>query len=151
MIGVVVLILEQSTWQWETTCYLPFILEWMVLPESRWFNPVIFWESKSSPFSALSLGILRLRSLTITVLCFRTCLCSGQFPFHCWVWSPAYLRDNCLIMPDPTEWLQLWRHCSPGEPATCFSLCNTQIFRFFSQLVCIANSSSWLPPHPECF
>lgn len=43
--------------------------------------------SNSSPYGALSLGILRLRSLCITILCFClglvlinvACLCSGQF------------------------------------------------------------------------
>lgn len=84
--------------------------------------------NNSSPFGALSLGILKLSSPSITILCFclgfvftnGACLCSGQFPFHCWVWFPAYFKDNWLV-PDPPEWLQLWRHCSPGEPATCFS------------------------------
>ena len=34
------------------------------------------------------------------------CLCSGQFFFRCWVWFPAYCKDN-LLVPGPTEWLQL--------------------------------------------
>lgn len=133
----------------------------MVPPKLRWFNPFFSCESilnNSTPFGTLSLGILRLRSLSVTILCFclglvlvnGACLCSGPFLFRCWVWFPAYCKDN-LLVSDPTEWLQLCKALSAlqGSQLPASPCAITRFCLFLPSCLCckqlqLASSPPWM-------